>query len=170
RARQPVAGASSDSDDGRSTVPDVSAPVRMGSGRTARETGDGGSGASLHTSGSASVTDSSATPRTPLLPANSAARPCAHAAADAASSANFGFCASRVPTIPESTSPLPAVASSGVPVAVTTHRPSGAAITEGTPLSSTTAPVVAARLLAPSYGSASTSSTDPPASLANSAG
>ena len=70
-------------------------------------------------------------------------------------------CASNPPTNPHSTSPLPAVPSQGVPLALMAARPSGAAITVSAPFSTTTASrkAAAARARArrePSAGTAAT--------------
>ncbi len=70
-------------------------------------------------------------------------------------------CASSPPMNPHSTSPLPAVPSHGVPLALMAARPSGAAITVSAPLSTTTASRKAAAARArssrePSAGTAAT--------------
>ena len=63
-----------------------------------------------------------------------------------AASSGSSICAEQAsPRCPTSTSPLPPVASAGVPAAHTSLRPSGAVRTVGTPLSSTTPQVAGAR-------------------------
>jgi hypothetical protein len=73
--------------------------------------------------------------------ANRAASPCRYAAAIAACGGSSP-CASSEPASPDRTSPVPAVASQGVPVVLTNtgSSPSGGAITVVEPLSSTQAP------------------------------
>ena len=86
-------------------------------------------------------------PATSPGPTRSAARPCTHAAAAAASNADTPR-ARNAATIPVSTSPVPAVASAGLPVTLSDDpsrsevdpRALGSAMTVVGPLSSTTAP------------------------------
>src|SRR2546423_13658503 len=73
------------------------------------------------------------------LEANSEERPWIQAPTAPATSESFVW-ASRVPAIPERTSPLPAAASTGVPAALTRLSPFGDETIVGTPLSSTVAP------------------------------
>src|SRR5690606_37964811 len=73
-----------------------------------------------------------------------AARPCSQAPAAAASKASMLW-HSRAPTMPEITSPVPAVARRASPLVERRTRPSGWSTTVVGPFSSTTAPVSAAR-------------------------
>src|SRR6516165_5731418 len=109
------------------------------------------SGSPLTTSeapiGASPASASSQSQPPPPAAASLAASPCRYAAAIAACGGSSP-CASSAPASPASTSPVPAVASHGVPVVLTStgSRPSGGATTVVDPLSSTQAPnSVAAR-------------------------
>src|SRR5665213_2686536 len=89
--------------------------------------------------GSVSIRSSATRP----TPKRRAASPCSQAAAQAVSKAGMPW-ASSPSTMPASTSPEPAVASSGGAFSLIAARPSGAAITVSAPFSKTTAPLALA--------------------------